>query len=498
MSLLVAAGGTGQEVAAAVMRICYLTGIEPPDIAVFDSDLAPMPPDHQAITRAQVLKKLTADMLSLKAISRDCYSSHNPTDMEGEQAKITRVSDIFKKDDAMKPDDQLLLDVLLDSEQQRTTIHDGFHGQPAVGSLAFASALKKGSFKTFLGEVNRRAGEQAGLRVVFAGSIMGGVGTAVIPILTEELSRIAAESGKTDKLKVLGLLQLPWFELIHVPTNPLSHKQDVEAETFDRNSACLLKHYLDVMGRDIDSLVFLGLPDRVLRLSNGGNKQLETRHYVCLTAGVLAVNLLRETATQRWLAPDAHGMSSPSVNNQPPHISLEGKRDGPAVFREPQGELSIRRLVEIGRALTAMSEALEYELQTDSPVSAHHAVVADTIRSLPTQEERDRFKDSLHGFTRLHREILQWLRDSLESRVEGKRADTMEGAFTPSEPWDRFFGTAPAQVLRTIGSGRGSVANIGRSVLRRLRLTAPSAKEDGAISAWQLIEQARKRLTTAQ
>ena len=58
MDVLLAAGGTGQEVAAAVLRLCYLTGRPLPRIVVFDSDIAQRQPGEEAQTRMQVLHGL--------------------------------------------------------------------------------------------------------------------------------------------------------------------------------------------------------------------------------------------------------------------------------------------------------------------------------------------------------------------------------------------------------------------------------------------------------
>lgn len=491
MSELVVAGGSGQEVAASALRLSYLAGIEMPHVTVFDSDVAPRDAGSGAQTRTQVLDDLQKRMQAAGMVNRDLLDFVNPTVLADVAARIHKVEDLFATHGTLANADRDLLDLLLDAKQQAITVSDGFHGHPAVGSLVFSGALQRGAFKGFVERLERRAQEQQGLRVVFAASVAGGVGTAVIPVLLRNLVNLREKVGGS-KVTLLALMQLPWFKLVKTSGDGLSQEPDVDQAMFDRNAACLLRGYLDqALIKNIDSLLLLGLPQPAERVSQGGHQQLETKHYLCLIAGMHALNLLSEEPTRKSLGEDWRGLHAVTLGSGAG--AFDGTPHGPELYAARETALSVRKLINIARCLVAFTDALLFELQCRDPVAAQHPVVRRTLRALRTPQEREAFARTIEGLHRHHAEIHDWLKECLRARVGAKRADEL-GFFDPDEDWEDMFSHATGAALKRTGTWLRWPA-LGRRLIQRLGpLKPPAENARGREAAWSLVRQARDHL----
>jgi hypothetical protein len=491
---LIAAGGTGQEVAAAVLRLGYLAGLDVPNVTVFDSDVAPRAAAQEAMTRTETLQQLQRDLRSFGPLDQDRLFFINPAVLPGASGAVQHVRDLFSSHGRVGVDDQALLDLLLDREQQETTISDGFHGQPALGSLIFSSALTRGAFQPFLDGLRSRATAQDGLRVVFAASLAGGVGTSVIPVLLQELARLRRDQKDSSRLKLLATFQVPWFRLRQFDDDGFSRAPNVSQTLFERNTACLLQGYLSQsIARDVDAIVLLGLPQPVERISHGAQQQLETKHYLCLMAGMQALNLLDPSSTERMLGSSWTGFHAASLQSSPGHLAYDGPPPGPALYLGNGRSLSVRRLVYLASALLAVTRALLFEAGSERPAATHHLPVANTLRGLSGPAERTSFRQTLEGLDALHRQIHRWLEDSVRSMAGKNRADTL-GVFVPQEDWAELFDPGEAAALKRLGA-RFRLISSGRKLLRRIGpLRPPGSGATGREAAWSLVQQARKRL----
>jgi hypothetical protein len=108
MGVLVAAGGTGQEVAAGVMRIAYLSGHRPPEIFVIDSDLAGHE-EGEARTRHQVVDQLHRRFIDTGAVPSVFLRVLNPANLnrpDTEPGAVRHVGDVFSIHGALQADDR--------------------------------------------------------------------------------------------------------------------------------------------------------------------------------------------------------------------------------------------------------------------------------------------------------------------------------------------------------------------------------------------------------
>lgn len=493
MKVLIAAGGAGQEVAAAALRIAYLTGSDIPKVVVFDSDVATRPPAQGAMTRTQALNAIEQQLLALGVISEPKLTVLNPTVIPGAEAHIDRVDQIYANHGSLGPVDEDLLELLLDSDQRQTPVSNGFHGEPAVGALVFSGAWHLRAFDSLVDELRNGLAERDGLRVVLTASVAGGVGTSVLPVLIRELSELR-RANRGSRLDLLALLQLPWFRLMRASGDPLSREPDVNQADFDRNAGCLLKGYLkDTLSQNLDSLLVLGLPQPVDRVSHGGEQQLETRHYISLCAGMVALNMLRQEATEQMFGGEWKGLHALALGTSKKPSPMDGPSAGPAVYLSDGSLFSVGKLIDMARCLVGMTDALRFESSVDEAAMTHHGSVAQALRELESRYEREQFRKHVEAFHVLHVDILQWLQATLESKVGAGRADSLH-AFEPDGNWSTLFGSGVWPVLRRCGV-KFSPLPTSRTLLSKLGgYTLPATGATGQQMAWSFVEQAHVRL----
>jgi hypothetical protein len=493
MKLLIGAGGTGQEVAAAAIRLAYLAGLEIPGVVIFDSDVGVRAPSEGGQTRAQALQSLEDRLLNLGILSRKQIRWLNPTVIPGTAAQVNNADDLYSHHGSLTDADETLLGVLLDERQRRTPVNNGFHGQPAVGSLVFSGAWQRGAFDELFEQLRTGTGEQDGLRVVLAGSVAGGVGTAVLPLLVRELAKLRQSAGGA-RVDLLALLQLPWFRLARQAEDPLSREPDVNQAEFDRNAACLLRGYLgDALTRNLDAVFLLGLPEAAERASQGGDRQAETRHYLSVCAGMAALNLLRPEATSRLCGADWKGTHAFALGEARTPSPLDGPVAGPALYLDSGRTLTVRKLADIARSLTAFTDALEFEMSVNDAAWTHHGAIFEVLRGLQSRDDRDRFTKHVESFHELHGELHQWLRECLESRVGPRRADNVD-AFVPAEGWQHMFDTGVGRVLHRVSAGVTLMPTARKLVTSLGKYQIPVSGATGPTTAHQFVVQARGHL----
>lgn len=497
MNFLIAAGGTGQEVAAAVMRLCCLTGRPFPYIEVFDTDIGSADSASGRQTRTQVLTGLHDTLLGLGALEHGILTQHVPAEIPESERQAQKVAGCFGSHGTLQPSDQALLDLLLDPIQQDTNIDDGFHGHPALGSLVFSSSIENGACQDLLERIAKAAETNEGARVVLVSSLTGGVGTAVVPVLARKLNEIRHGRHGGRNLRILSLFQLSWFRLAKFMDETGSSDPDVVPAMLDRNACCLVRTYLDRVGNgvaddsagDIDRAFFVGLPQPVERVSQGGSRQHETHHYVNLISAILTANLMTHggefsmvegARTERFFAP--------VVNCGVPSAVLRGDSSATRLHIEDNA-LTIEQIVRVARVMVATTRALEFETGNISPSYAHSAIVEACLKELGPSASKE-FQKKIQQWHGLHLDLLSWLRRTIESTAGGKRADKLN-IFVPEEG-DLFYDTRAQHVLETLNVNPVlAFQATDRRVMSRLSLAREAELKSGGHAALQIVRSAR-------
>ena len=486
MSHLIAAGGSGQESALSTLRLSYLLGTPMPRITIVDSDVASnVGNDTTHHTRMQALLDLARRLVGLGVVNETMVTTINPADLTaglavGQEAHaVTHVEDIFRPAGLprLAEEDAVLLDLLLTKTQRSTRVSDGFHGQPALGALVVRAVINSNAWQGTLEQLRAEARQTAGLHAVLTGSMTGGLATAVLPTIVDELHKIPNAGGKVS---AHGLFLLPWFELEKTANDPGAREPDVDTAMMVRNAACLAKAYLKEITEDrLKSAVFLGLPDAVARTSQGGSNQRETLHYLNVVVGLQILRMLRSD----W---EGRGLLGITIGNNGAGHFLGGA-EGPS-YRD----FHLRRVATIGRGLVAVTRALEFEVSQLTPSSTHHSDISGILASFE-YSDRQAFAEAIHAFHRLHVDIWSWLCKSLGSQVGSRRAESPVGAFVPAEGWSVFGSTKTRESLRVAGAMLPGAA-LGRRLLRKIGRAEIPQNASGSAAAWQVMQHARRRL----
>jgi hypothetical protein len=485
MSFLIAAGGTGQEIAAATLRLSYLSGVQPPETYVIDSDLAANE-SGKGRTRQQVVDQLHQWLTTLGPVAARFVKAVNPSELHREGqgvGAVTRLSDVFRQHGRMASDDEQLLSLLFTPEQLQITVNDGFHGHPAVGAMVVAVASQRGEWAALRADLGKAAEAAEGLRVLVAGSVNGGVGTATLPAVIRDLQPIR-HAGR--RVFVGGLFQLPWFQLKHIAQEQDAERPDVTPAMMDRNATCLVNGYVDqTMSQQLDTALLLGLPSQVDRASHGGSRQQETRHYLNLISGIHALTLLDQQESDRVFP--GKGLVGMTLDETP--SAQYGRRAGGPQFRF----LTVDAFINVARGLYAFTDALIFETQTIEPSTTHQADVRAVLKALGTEHRRAEFRRVVHDLHRMHEEIWTWLCDSLHSKVGDNRADPPGmKTFERTETWWTDMRASPLR--KTLRQSGGAFPPIGRRLLQRLGRFGVDTKSDGQTAAWTMVKHARERL----
>lgn len=153
-----------------------------------------------------------------------------------------------------------VLDMLYDKSEQETEASIGFQARPNIGSLLMAGYLKDAlsgfdSGAERFGEALLNAlsndGDERGPSLVVVGSVFGGTGASVIPVVMESLrdsltarpgGNQAAMRQQFDKLRSSVVMMLPYFQPQLPPANK-NLEETVDPGRFLTDTQNALSHY---------------------------------------------------------------------------------------------------------------------------------------------------------------------------------------------------------------------------------------------------------------
>ncbi|MBI4303853.1 MAG: hypothetical protein HY665_05900 [Chloroflexi bacterium] len=207
--VLIAVGGTGQEIALACLRLCHMAGIEPPLIVIVDSDQGTGRRDPP--TRTDELQRFKVFFKQTWGQEFVDFVTPFAQNVPGRPLKTLR--GLFSPAGETPPLIQDLLFLLFSPSQQGTGISDGFHGKPTVGSVAVADYMEETEFKQqFLDRLSTLTEPKSPHFIVLAGSTTGGTGPGTIPPLSEKLMAWRKGLNPPRNIQISGVVQLEWFQ----------------------------------------------------------------------------------------------------------------------------------------------------------------------------------------------------------------------------------------------------------------------------------------------
>lgn len=414
--ILVAVGGSGQEIALACLRLSHMAGLTPPTVLVLDSDQSPALRGVQ--TRTQALQELNAFLGKIEGTKREVVRFLSPFTTDGAaRGRVTTLSSMLAPAGVPHPQAVPLTSALLVEEQLQTRITDGFHGEPAVGAIAVGDYMGSAGFKEDFEKVVDTATKDARSDhfVVLAGATSGGTGPGTIPPLSRQLMTWRTACRPPRSIQISGLLQLPWFSLVETdPDTPWVREADVDVTVLQRNSACLVRHYHAGLPQMMDRVVVVSLPALVQRLSAGPNHQPETLHWLNVLCGWMACELLCAGPTLD--AVKAQSLYGYALQTNDSLLSL--------TFNETGQARSLRRAITATRVMAAYGRALEAQL---GPEGLDPSLPKATWRFL--RALRQQGPQAVAEFLRAFRELCDW-----EERMRAWLVAACASRLRPNDP----------------------------------------------------------------
>ena len=193
-----------------------------------------------------------------------------------------------------------LFDVLYTQGERDAELDVGFRGRPAIGS-AIMSQVKldhtsQEPWRSLLQNIELDLGAGGGgdkTRIFICGSIFGGTGASGFPTIGRLLKNKLERSGMSDRVKIGGLLMLPYFQF-NVPAEQDPGAIYARPEQFLLNTEAALRYY---QAQPIfDSVYLLGDqdPSPIKDFSIGKNTQKNDPHFIELYAALAARHFMEQ------------------------------------------------------------------------------------------------------------------------------------------------------------------------------------------------------------
>ena len=194
-----------------------------------------------------------------------------------------------------------LFDVLYTQGERDAELDVGFRGRPAIGSAIMSQVrldnTSQEPWRSLLQSIELDLGAGGGgdkTRIFICGSIFGGTGASGFPTIGRLLKNKLERSGMSDRVKIGGLLMLPYFQF-NVPAEQDPGAIYARPEQFLLNTEAALRYY---QAQPIfDSVYLLGDQDpaSIKDFSIGKNTQKNDPHFIELYAALAARHFMTQT-----------------------------------------------------------------------------------------------------------------------------------------------------------------------------------------------------------
>ncbi len=295
---IIAIGGTGAKIVEAVAHLAAAGIYSTPDGKLEKIKVLSLDPDKGNGNIAAADKTLKVYQKCSEIIGQDNTLALMQSEIEQFQGGLlspftqarVKLGDAFQYDRyAADSPVRNLFDVLYPLEERNDDLREGFHGRPAVGA-AFMTQLSRDSqnLQNWQNLIDQIVEDERGAkapRVFLCGSIFGGTGAAGFPTLGRLLLNDLTAKNVRDRVKVGGVLMLPYFQF-----RPSGQSQPdkiyAKSEEFVLSSEAALGYYA-TKNLDFDRVYLLGTPQLTeVSFSTGGREQRNKPHFLELYAAL--------------------------------------------------------------------------------------------------------------------------------------------------------------------------------------------------------------------
>ncbi|WP_375493378.1 hypothetical protein [uncultured Nostoc sp.] len=197
-----------------------------------------------------------------------------------------RLRDYFKYDDynGEKVKIQHLFDVLYTKGERDLYLRDGFLGRPAIGAAVMSLIKNRETWSTLLNRIKEDIDGNRQPKIFLCGSIFGGTGASGFPTLGRLLADELDKDNRLKRVKLGGLLMLPYFQFPH-PRNLSKDEISARSEEFILKTKAALDYY-GTQNLKFDKIYLLGTPTltNIDYLGKGSKEQRNQPHFLELFA----------------------------------------------------------------------------------------------------------------------------------------------------------------------------------------------------------------------
>lgn len=180
---------------------------------------------------------------------------------------------------------QALCKILFSENTLNMYTHEGFKGNPNIGSVVLNQFDDKDIFKTFAQDF------QQGDKIFIISSIFGGTGASGFPLLLKTLQTPRDKEG--DELQNWGLVNdAPIGAITVLPYFNVDKKDNIDSDTFNDKSRAALVYYETLDGK-LDTLYYIADTTRTMyAYAEGGAEQKNNAHFVELAAALSIIDFV--------------------------------------------------------------------------------------------------------------------------------------------------------------------------------------------------------------
>lgn len=214
----------------------------------------------------------------------------------------------FMDMDNMAESSRAIMQMLYSEKNLASDMVVGFKGNPNIGSVVLNQFADTAEFQNLANDFS------SGDRVFIVSSIFGGTGASGFPLLLKTLrtSHDIPNYGLINKAEIGAVTVLPYFKVEQ------DEESSIESDTFVSKTKAALSYYEKNIGRDINTLYYIGddsAAHQAYTNNEGGNEQKNRAHLIEMLSALAVIDFANAQSIGEGPTYKEFGMAKEDVTN---------------------------------------------------------------------------------------------------------------------------------------------------------------------------------------
>lgn len=214
----------------------------------------------------------------------------------------------FMDMDNMTTESKAMLKMLYSDRNLDSNMIVGFKGNPNIGSIVLNQFAETEEFKNLANNFTD------GDRIFIISSIFGGTGASGFPLLLKTLrtNDSLPNHGLINKAEIGAVTVLPYFKVNQ------DDSSSIESDTFISKTKAALAYYDKNIGRDINTLYYIGdnsATQKSYDNNEGGDEQMNKAHVIEMLSALAVVDFANAQSNAGGPTYKEFGLASDDVEN---------------------------------------------------------------------------------------------------------------------------------------------------------------------------------------